>query len=142
MIVGIVFNQKRRIYHVKDDEVFVPCYITEHNKVKKMDKDNAYFESFIKIKHLIFSPLSIKLDNTTLLGERLNKSSIYSLRDSIYQTEESTKELRDIKNQMIETLDEAELKLLRDNIKGSYYFKEIPLSYCHESPTDKRLMMQ
>ena len=91
-----------------------------------MEKYNAYFESFIKIKHLVFIPLRIRMDKTVLLGERMKKSSIYSLRVAINQIGESTKELRDIKNQMIEALDEPELKLVRDNINGSYCFKEIP----------------
>ena len=65
------------------------------------------------------------MDNTVHLGERLRNNSIYSLRAAIYQIEDSNQELKDIKHQMIEFVEEADPKLLKDNIKGSHCYKKI-----------------
>ena len=125
VIEWMISHQKRKIYNIKEDDECVPCYITKDKKEKKMQKDSALFESFVGVKHIAFSPLSDRMDNTMLLREKVKRSSIYSLTAAIYQTWESTQELRDIKKHMIEIIDEADLKLLRDNIKGSYCYKEI-----------------
>ena len=78
-----------------------------------MEKSSATFETFVGIKHLAFSPLSNIMDNTIHLGERLRRNSIYSLRAAIYQIRDSNKELEDIKQHMVEVLEEIELKLLQ-----------------------------
>ena len=71
MLEGMISHHKKKIFHIKEDVQFVPCYITEDKKEKQMEKNNATFETFVGIKHLAFSPLSDIMDTTVHMREGL-----------------------------------------------------------------------
>lgn len=90
-----------------------------------MKKGDVEFGKALEMTHLEFSPDAERY-NFILLEEQMERNEIYCLRSAIYQVDESTEELNELKIKMINTLAIAEEALLDKVVTGSYCFRKIP----------------
>ena len=74
-----------------------------------MKKDGATLQTVLGTTSLMFNPESDK-GGCIILGERMKVSKIEDLRASIYQSSESTGELRQIHNKLIDTVNGCRTK--------------------------------
>ena len=79
-----------------------------------MKKGGATLHTVLGTTSLMFNPESDK-GGCIILGERMKFSKIEYLRGTIYQTSESTGELRQIHNNLIKLLMVAEQKPMEDS---------------------------
>ena len=89
-----------------------------------MRRDGAKFTTALGIKVLEFN-LETNKAHYIKLGDKMSKNSIYSLRAAIYQTGESTPEMKEVKQAMIEELERAERELLVDYLRTMPDLEEI-----------------
>ena len=89
-----------------------------------MKKDGATLQTVLGTTSLMFNPESDK-GGCIILGERMKVSKIEDLRAAIYQSSESTGELRQIHNKLIELLMVAEQRLMEDFLASKWGFQTV-----------------
>ena len=105
-------------------EKFSPKYINYAGKETKMKKDGATLQNVLGTTSLMFNPESDK-GGCIILGERMTISKIEDLRATIYQSSESTGELRKIRNMLIELLMVAAQKLMEEFLANKWGFQTV-----------------
>ena len=95
-------QMKKKVLGLRKEK-FSPKYINYAGKETEMKKDGATLQNMLGTTSLMFNPESDK-GGCIILGERMTVSKIEDLRAAIYQSSESTGELRQIRNKLIELL--------------------------------------
>ena len=72
----------------------------------------------------MFNPISDK-GGCIILGERMTVNKIENLRATIYQSSESTGEIKKIQNELIELLMVAEQKLMEEFLARKWGFQTV-----------------
>ena len=99
-----------------DSNAYIPKYRDHAGKLVEMKRNSSRLRTDLGIKVLEFNLESDK-PHFIKLGNEMRKNSIYSLRAAIYQTEETTPELKEVKEIMIAELENAERRLLIDYLR-------------------------
>ena len=116
-------QEKKKVLRLRNEE-FSPKYINYAGKETEMKKDGATLQTVLGITSLMFNPESDK-GGCIILGERMKVIKIEDLRAAIYQTSESTGELRQIHNNLIQLLMVAEQKLIEDFLANKWEFQTV-----------------
>ena len=103
-------------------EKFSPKYINYAGKETEMKKDGATLQTVLGTTSLMFNPKSDK-GGCIILGERMTVSKIEDLRATIYQSSESTGEIKKIRNKLSELLMVAEQKLMEEFLASKWGFQ-------------------
>ena len=102
-----------------------PSSSTAHRCVRgEMKKDGAILQTVLGTTSLMLNPESDK-GGCIILGKRMKVSKIEDLRAAIYQTSESTGELRQIHSNLIELLMVAEQKLMKEFLANKWEFQTV-----------------
>lgn len=92
-----------------------------------MKKDSAFLTTTFTVKHVSFNSDGRSI-GCIYLRDTVSRNSIYNLTSTIYQTVETSDELKDIKSQMIEVL-VTEMKLIKDLLRRNTVLKKFLLKY-------------
>ena len=103
---------------------YKPRYISCYGKEVEMEKNSAVMETLIGQRVLTYNPESAK-GCVIAAGPGMKRSSIPELRAAIYQVGDSTEEQRKIKEEIIQTLEEKEEKLVNDFLNWEPLFQRI-----------------
>ena len=105
-------------------EKFSPKYINYAGKETEMKKDGATLQNVLGTTSLMFNPESDK-GRCIILGERMTVSKIKDLRAAIYQSSESTGEIKQIRSKLFELLMVAEQKLMEEFLASKWGFQVV-----------------
>ncbi|KAL6498282.1 hypothetical protein OROGR_028679 [Orobanche gracilis] len=120
-IKASIAEQKRNL-KIKQDEC-KPKYLNDKGEEVEMKKNFATIETSFGVSYLSFNPESEKA--CTYLGQSIRTSKIRDLKAAIYQTRETTEELRRIKAEMIKLLEAAEEKHVADFLNMNPLFRRV-----------------
>ena len=116
-------QMKKKVLGLRKEK-FSPKYINYAGKETEMKKDSATLQNVLGTTSLMFNPESDK-GGCIILGERMTVSKIEDLRAAIYQSSESTGEIRKIRNKLIELLMVAEQKLMEEFLASKWGFQTV-----------------
>ena len=115
--------EKKKVLGLRTEK-FSPKYINYAGKETEMKKDGATLQTVLGTTSLMFNPESDK-GGCIILGERMTVSKIENLRAAIYQSSESTGEIKKIRNKLIELLMVAEQKLMEEFLASKWGFQTV-----------------
>ena len=116
-------QEKKKVLGLRKEE-FSPKYINYAGKETEIKKDGATLQTVLGTTSLMFNSESDK-GGCIILGERIKVSKIEDLRAAIYQTSESTGELRQIHSNLIELLMVAKQKLMKEYLANKWEFQTV-----------------
>ena len=114
-------QEKKKVLGLRKEK-FSPKYINYARKETEMKKDGATLQTVLETTSLMFNPESDK-GGCIILDERMKVSKIEDLRAAIYQTSESTGELRQIHSTFIELIMVVEQKLMKEFLANKWEFQ-------------------
>ena len=100
---------------------FVSKYTHMDGHEVKMKKESSFIKTSHGMTYLLFKSDGKKL-KCIYLGQSMQNSSIEDLRAAIYQTGESTDELKQVKDKMIQLFQAVEQRLLDEFIQKNFGF--------------------
>ncbi|KAK1357004.1 hypothetical protein POM88_050260 [Heracleum sosnowskyi] len=104
---------------------YIPMYLNQRGQDVEMQRGTAVKEVNFGMTHLILNPDGKEIAYLMLEEHSLQRNSILNLRAAIYQINEEDKELRNLKERLIQILEEKEENLLSNFLKMNLFYQRV-----------------
>ncbi|KAK1351429.1 hypothetical protein POM88_054359 [Heracleum sosnowskyi] len=104
---------------------YIPMYINLRGQDVEMQKGTAVKEMTFGMTQLTLNPDGKEIAYLLLEEQSLQRSSIQNLRAAIYQINEEDGELKDLKERLIQILEDKEENLLSNFLKMNLFYQKI-----------------
>ncbi|KAK1351406.1 hypothetical protein POM88_054379 [Heracleum sosnowskyi] len=104
---------------------YTPMYLNQRGQDVEMQRGTAVKEVTFGMTQLTLNPDGKEITYLLLEEHSLQRSSILNLRAAIYQINEEDKELRNLKERLIQILEEKEENLLSNFLKMNLFYQRI-----------------
>ncbi|KAK1360233.1 hypothetical protein POM88_044707 [Heracleum sosnowskyi] len=104
---------------------YTPMYLNQRGQDVEMQRGTAVKEVTFGMTELTLNPDGKEIAYLLLEEHSLQKSSILNLRAAIYQINEEDEELRNLKERLIQILEEKEENLLSNFLKMNLFYQRI-----------------
>ncbi|KAK1379283.1 hypothetical protein POM88_026027 [Heracleum sosnowskyi] len=104
---------------------YTPMYLNLRDQDVEMQRGTVVKEMSFGMRQLTLNPDGKEIAYLLVEDHSLQRSSIQNLRAAIYQINEEDEELKNLKDRLIQILEEKEEKLLSDFLKMNLFFQRI-----------------
>lgn len=107
------------------DGNYKPLYINYKGEKVEMQKNNAFIEVFMHIRQLTLNPEGKESAFIILDDSHIQRSSIQTLRTTIYLINEEDEELKNMKEKLVQILEGKEEEKLLDFLQMNQFYQRI-----------------
>ncbi|KAK1402414.1 hypothetical protein POM88_002019 [Heracleum sosnowskyi] len=104
---------------------YIPMYLNQRGQDVEMQRGTAVKEVNFGMTHLSLNPDGKEIAYLMLEEHSLQRNSILNLRAAIYQINEEDEELRNLKERLIQILEEKEENLLSNFLKMNLFYQRV-----------------
>ncbi|KAK1380858.1 hypothetical protein POM88_027602 [Heracleum sosnowskyi] len=104
---------------------YIPMYLNQRGQDVEMKRGTAVKEVNFGMTHLSLNPDGKEIAYLMLEEHSLQRNSILNLRAAIYQINEEDEELRNLKERLIQILEEKEENLLSNFLKMNLFYQRV-----------------
>ncbi|KAK1384549.1 hypothetical protein POM88_022284 [Heracleum sosnowskyi] len=104
---------------------YTPMYLNLKDQDVEMQRDTAVKEMSFGLKQLTLNPDAKEIAYLLVEDHSLQRSSIQNLRAAIYQINEEDEELKNLKERLIQILEDKEESLLSSFLKMNLFYQKI-----------------